>query len=392
MIQDHKEREMIPFPIINKYANVAPTLATVKRVRSSSGAVGVLYSTGEFYVRGSQGFYGEFGIGTSSNSYTSWTLIHTNVKDCWMGTNSTIIQLNDNTFFYSGLSLVVGLGSSTSSSNVWVNCTAQFTTLPSLNINKLYIDGNGSMALLDTKQVYAIGNNSSGSFGLGNQTTRTTFTLVTSDVDIFRKSPNNSFLLKGTSLYRAGSNPNGMLGVGNSNSLPTLTLLSGYQVLDVFGISPQTGSTTGASTIRVGSSNYSAGLNSNGAFGNGTTSSTAVTTYTIQATSLPSTFISNALDFNQGLNCNVAKCSDGLYASGVNSSGRLGTGDIATKTSYTLLPNSGSLVAGISDICIGTNFMAVLWNNTQLFMTGALATSFGFPADATTLTQVTLPL
>ncbi len=197
------------------------------------------------------------------------------------------------------------------------------------DVKKIEVGLNFAMAILENNALYVIGENSNGQLGLGDTTTRTSWTdagLTVLDIAVGEKS---SYLIKtdGT-LHSTGFNNDGRLGLNNTNSQTTWTdtgITQGSKVYSGYDY---------AAIIKEDGSFWTCGANSAGQLALGDTSERHIFTNTgvlaIQAT------LGN-------LSTYIIKPDGSLWACGYNHKGQLGFGD-TDSTRYSLT-NTGIINA-----------------------------------------------
>lgn len=154
---------MIPFARIVNYGNKAPKPLPIKKVLTSNYNVYVLMSSGKLYVRG-QNARGMLGLG-HSDPVLSWALSTESVKDIWVGEQGALIQLFDNTYWYAGDNIQVGMVGTLKT--VWTDWTVRSTLIAP--IKDIAMSNNTISVLLDDGSLWAAGG---GQFGqLGNNST-----------------------------------------------------------------------------------------------------------------------------------------------------------------------------------------------------------------------------
>jgi len=119
---------MLPFPILNQYGNNI-VQKSINKLHGSVSNIGLLYNTGEFYLRGA-GNLGQLGNGsTSSNNYLTWLKVRDDVIDFWLGDGCTLVKTSSNRFLYCGKATTVGMSTDANAYNsVWFDITSNIVT------------------------------------------------------------------------------------------------------------------------------------------------------------------------------------------------------------------------------------------------------------------------
>ena len=224
---------MLPFPIMNTYGNTV-IKSTIKKLTSSVQTIGLLYTNGNLYMRGTNS---QNAFGMAGGSPTTWTLVKTDVDDVWCGQSHTIVLLKNGEYWCTGFYRSLGLGSNP---GTWVKYQSLHNLLTSTGttILQLCTGLNGTQAVLSNNAMYSIGYNGSCSLcPTGNNTSLTAWTASLTSVKKVSYCMNSSLVITtGNALRVIGNSDNYKLGSGNGvlTSWTTPTLPSGYSyVIDV---------------------------------------------------------------------------------------------------------------------------------------------------------------
>lgn len=362
---------MFPIPIISQYGNVLPSTDVIKKVQSHLDTVMVLSSTGNLYGIGLNS-EGQLGTG-STDTVSSWTLVNTNVLDFWCShTNVTVINKNDGTWFSTGKQRPFN-GSSTNDVQ-FVDRTSFFGTIlaDSGTIKSVSISDYSVLCTTVDGSVYRSGYNLYGQLFTGNTTSISTLTKST-EVNVQKaltdESGFNSYVLynDGT-LKGAGNNTYSQLNDSSTTSKTSLQTIS-TEVLN-YWVGPQ------ALFVLKSDGLYSAGRNSSGQLGTGTSNSTANMLAKVSSL-IPVDMVST-----QGLSHFYVQ--DGtVYGTGANQYG-IGTGSSDTIiTSFTEVPD----FKGYVELSHGQNRSYVI-KNQRLYACGLYNSTYNVLPDYTSTVQV----
>ena len=172
--------------------------------------------------------YGQLGLGDTTNR-TTFTQITTNtndIKSVYYGEYHTLILKNDGTLWGCGRNTEgqLGLGDTTNRKTF----TEIITNAD--DIKSVYCGGYHTFILKNNGTLWGTGRNSSGQLGLGDGNNRTTFTEITTNVDDIKTincGEYYTFILKNDgTLWSCGENDYGQLGLGDKTSKTTFTKIT----------------------------------------------------------------------------------------------------------------------------------------------------------------------
>ena len=172
--------------------------------------------------------FGELGLG-DTNSRTTFTQITTNandIKQIYCGHYHTLILKNDGTLWGCGRNTEgqLGLGDTTNRK------TFTEITTNADNVKSVYCGGYHTFILENDGTLWGTGRNSNGQLGLGDGNNRTTFTEITTNVDDIKTincGEYYTFILKNDgTLWSCGENDYGQLGLGDKTSKTTFTKIT----------------------------------------------------------------------------------------------------------------------------------------------------------------------
>ena len=272
-------------------------------------------------------YCGQLGLGDTVNRYT-FTKINTNVgniKSVYCGKDHTFILKNDGTLWGCGDNSYgrLGLGDTTNR-NTFIQVTANAD-----DIKEVYCGAFYTLILKNDGTLWGTGYNDHGEIGLGDTNNRTTFTQITTNTDDIKQvycGASHNFILKNDgTLWSCGYNNFGGLGLGNNTTRTTFTQVTANadDVKSVYCGCHYTFMLKNDGTL------WSCGNNSNGKLGLGDTSyRTTFTQVTTNADDIKSVYC--------GWNHTIILKNDGtLWSCGLNSNSQLGLGDATSRTTFT---------------------------------------------------------
>ncbi|SCA80121.1 hypothetical protein PSLUR01_00144 [Escherichia phage vB_Eco_slurp01] len=341
---------MLPFARMMNYGNIAPVPLQIKKIIPTDLDVVVLYTDGQLYARGNNSF-GKFGRGNNT-ALKSWTLIRENVNDCWLTQGTLLVKDNDSNYFYCGYGDHVGLPTSTTtflSYNQYIENL--YTQSSSTSIKQMYGGTTWFTVLMDNNTIWSTGWSGARQFADGTGSTQqitdgSFVKAVTPNVDIAQiQSTNNCVMFFDTqnNLYIGG----GTSGISTSTTWTPFNEYTLYKPSTTYTKTLQyTGCSSGAVSALVENPSSGArqflvgGLASNGAWGNNTTTSSALAVLGSNSTTLPTGTL-YSIHTGYPTQSSILVTSTGVYATGLNASsyaGSLGIGTSATVGKFTACP------------------------------------------------------
>jgi alpha-tubulin suppressor-like RCC1 family protein len=224
---------------------------------------------------------------------------------------------------------------------------------------KEFTHSNGSAyVLFSNGWVFSSGQNQSGQLGLGDTTSRSTFTrieyFVTNSIvidKIFAIGSRNAvnyqgafFLNAAGNVWACGYNAAGQLGVGDTTNRLTPTAISGA-ISGVVSISGSCSNQSSNFLITSGGALYACGYNGQGQLGLGDTTNRSAFTLVTGITGVAE--VSATSCDNPGIASHtVARLTNGdVYACGFNTYGQLGLGDTTNRSGFTKLSTLANIVS-----------------------------------------------
>ena len=168
---------------------------------------------------------GQLGLGnkTSKTTFTEITTNTDDIKSVYCGYSCTFILKNDGTLWgcgYNGHG-ELGLGDTTS------RTTFTEITTNTDDIKSVYCGRYHTIILKNDGTLWGCGKNDYGQLGLGDTTNRYTFTQVTTNIDNIKSvycGADHTFILKNDgTLWGCGLNSSGQLGLGDNTNRTTFT-------------------------------------------------------------------------------------------------------------------------------------------------------------------------
>jgi uncharacterized protein YjbI with pentapeptide repeats/alpha-tubulin suppressor-like RCC1 family protein len=150
------------------------TNVIAKKLLFSNNCTFVLDASKNLYASGSQP-NGEFGVGNTT-SYTSFSIIQTNVDNVYLTDNCSFI-IKNNKLYASGRN-IGQFGNGVTSLPATTNVFIEITTLSNINnISQIEVTFNSTMVVYNDGSLYIAGQNNNGELGNGNTSVVSTFTL-----------------------------------------------------------------------------------------------------------------------------------------------------------------------------------------------------------------------
>ena len=314
----------------------------VKQIACGDTCTFILKNDGSLWACGNNSNR-QLGLGDSTNR-TTFTQVTTNVnndvKQVASGYNCTFIVKNDGSLWTCGYtSDAFGLGITTSTAK---STFTQVTTNINNDVEQVSCGENHAFIIKNDGSLWACGVNGNGELGLGDNTDRSTFTQVTTNVNNDVKQVScgsySTFILKNDgSLWSCGYNYSGHLGLDDTTDRSTFTQVTINVDNDVKCIYNRGGDgISHAVILKNDGSVWACGENGSGQLGlNDTTDRTTFTQVT--------TNINN--DVKQ-IACGYAftyilKNDGSVWACGANANGQLGLSGSMYKL-FTIIPNGFS--------------------------------------------------
>ena len=303
--------------------------------------------------------YGQFGLG-STRGTTTFTKITTNVnniKEICYGAYHTLILKNDGTLWGTGYNTSgqLGLGDKTN------RTTFTKITTNVNNIKQVYCGEYQTFILKNDDTLWGCGLNNFGQLGLGDTNNRTTFTKITTNANDIKEiycGEAHTFILENDgTLWSTGHNGYGQLGLGDITSRYTFTQI--------------TTNTDNIKSVYCGNGNtfilkndgtlWVCGYNSYGQLGLGDTNNrTTFTQITTNTDDIKSVY--------RGAEYTIILKNNGtLWGCGDNQYGQLGLGSITNKTTFTQITTNTN---NIKQVCCGYHHTIILKNDGTLWITG----------------------
>ena len=274
--------------------------------------------------------YGQLGLGdaTKRNTFTKVTTnINNDVKQIACGYWHTFILKNDGSVWACGDNMYgqLGLGNTTTK-----NTFTQVTTNINNDVKQIACGSDFTFILKNDGSVWACGYNEKGQLGLNNTTDKTTFTQVTTNISDVKEvicGANHTFILKNDgSVWSCGRNNYGQLCLGDDTDRNTFTKVTTNINNDVKQIVCGDSHTF---IIKNDGSVWSCGNNNGGQLGLG--DNTKKSTFTQVTTNINN-------DVKQivcGTHTVILKNDDSVWSCGFNSDGQLGLGDTTNRNTFT---------------------------------------------------------
>jgi alpha-tubulin suppressor-like RCC1 family protein len=329
---------------------------------------------------------GQLGTGNTTN-VSSFTKVYDPVTNSGVtcvavscGSSHTQIVLSDGSLWATGLNSFGQLGTG-NITNV-TSFTKVYDPVTNSGVTCLAVSCGSShtQRLMSDGSLWATGSNIVGQLGTGNTTQKTSFTKVynpTGGVTCVAVACGTNFtqrLMSDGSLWATGSNSYGQLGTGNTTNVSSFTKV--YDPVTNSGVTCLAVSCGSIHTQRLMSNGslWATGYNNYGQLGTGNT--TFITSFTKVYDPVT----------NSGVTCVAVSCgsshtqivlSDGsLWATGDNSFGQLGTGNITNVTSFTKVydPVTNSGVTCLAVSC-GSSHTQRLMSDGSLWATGSNGSS-----------------
>ena len=304
----------------------------------------ILKKDGSLWTCG-QNSFGQLGLGTKdSNAHTTFQQVTTNINNdvkkiaCGYGTHTVILK-NDGSVWVCGDNQYGQLGLGVANTTVITTFT-KVTTNINNDVKDVYCGFNYTFILKNDGSIWSCGGNAYGQLGLGNTTTKTTFTKVTTNVNNDVKQiacgDYHTIILKNDgSVWGTGVNSSGMLGLGNTSTINKFTKATTNVNNDVKYVA-----CSGYSThiIKNDGSLWCCGYSVNGELGIGSVSGNK-NTFTQVTTNINN----DVKEIYCGIFFNLIIKEDGsIWGCGLNTSGMLGLGTTTSINTYAQVPKGFS--------------------------------------------------
>ena len=318
----------------------------------------ILKNDGTLWACG-QNNYGQLGLGDKSNR-TTFAKLTTNVNDIksvYCGYRHAFILKNDGTLWGCGLNDYgqLGLGGGGSKS--------AFTQLNAniYDVKSVYCGYSHTYVLKNDGTLWACGRNDYGQLGLGNTSDKNTFTQVTinvNDIKLICCGGYHTVILKNdNTLWGCGFNGYGQLGLGDHTSRKTFTQIA-TNIDDIKSVYCGGGYTL---ILKNDGTLWGSGNNEYGQLGLGdTTNRNVFTQITTNTDNIKSIYYGYYYTL-------ILKNDNTLWGCGVNSSGQLGLEDKNNITTFTMI---NSNPGNIKSIYCGINHTLILQNDGTLYGCG----------------------
>ena len=284
--------------------------------------------------------YGQLGLGDNTNRTTFTQVNISDVKNICCGGNHTFIIKNDGSVWSCGYNQFGQLGLDDTTDRTTFT---QVTTNINNDVKQIDCGYYHTVILKNDGSVYSCGYNGYGQLGLGDTTKRTTFTQVTTNINIdveqIACGYYHTFILKNDgSVYSCGYNTYGQLGLGDTTQRNTFTQVTTNINNDVKTIT--TNCCVHTFILKNDGSIWGCGNNGGGQLGLGTSGSgTNKTSFTQVTTNIDNDVEQITCSGYQTL---ILKTDGLLYGCGYNNYLGLGAITNAGVTTFTQIPNGFS--------------------------------------------------
>ena len=251
------------------------------------------------------------------------------------------------------------------------------------NIKEIYCGKYHTLILKNDGTLWGCGQNNYGQLGLGDSSNRTTFTQTTTNVDDIKEircGGNHTIILKNDgTLWGCGNNNNGHLGLGDTTNRKTFTQITTNtdNIKEIYCNRENTFILKNDGTL------WGCGYNGYGQLGLGdTTNRTTFTQITTNANNIKEIYC-------DGYHIIILKNDGTLWCTGYNKDGELGLGDTTNRTTFTQITTNTD---NIKSVYCGTYHTFILKNDGTLWGCGDNEygqLSLGDKTNRTTFTQIT---
>ena len=198
----------------NMFTQITTNTYDVKSVYCSNNHTIILKNDGTLWGSGYNN-YGQLGLGDKKdrNTFVQMTTNVNNIKSVYCGGYYTLILKNDGTLWGSGQNSDGQLGlEDTSDRNIFTQITTNTN-----DIKSVYCGNNHTLILKNDGTLWGCGYNNFGQLGLGNTSSRTKFTQITTNANDIKSvycGNNHAIILKNDgTLWGCGHNGSGQLGL-----------------------------------------------------------------------------------------------------------------------------------------------------------------------------------
>ena len=209
------------------FTRITTNTNDIKSICCACDNILVLKNDGTLWGSGFNG-YGQLGLRdyTNRTTLTKITTNTDNIKSVYCGSSYTVILKNDGTLWGCGWNDYGQLGLGDESNRT---IFTQITTNTD-NIKSVYCGYHHTIILKNDGTLWGCGYNGEGQLGLGNTTYRNTFTQITTNVDNIKEvycGFNHTLILKNdNTLWGCGQNKYGQLGLGDESNRTTFTQIT----------------------------------------------------------------------------------------------------------------------------------------------------------------------
>ena len=306
------------------------------------------------------------------------------IKQIACGTNHTFILKNDGSIWSCGLNHVgqLGLGDTDNRTTF-----TQVTTNINNDVKEVSCGYYRTFILKNDGSIWSCGNNDRGQLGLGDATTRTTFTQVTTninnDVKLISCGDYHTFIIKNDgSVWSCGYNQYGQLGLGDVGNKSTFTQVTTNINNDVKLISCGEYHTF---ILKNDGSVWSCGYNQYGQLGLNDT--TYRNTFTKVTTNINNDVKQIACGYNYTF---ILKNDGSVWSCGYNYHGQLGLNNTTNRTTFTQVTTN--INNDVKQISCGNAHTFILKNDGSVWSCGYNdqgQLGLNDTTNRTTFTQVT---
>ena len=304
------------------------------------------------------------------------------IKQMACGYRHTVILKIDGSVWSCGWNVYgeLGLGNTTTKTTF-----TQVTTNINNDVKQIACGSYHTVILKNDGSIWSCGANNNGQLGLGDTTNRNTFTQVTNDVKQIDCGDNHTFILKNDgSVWCCGRNQYGQLGLGDvdDNVHSTFTQVITNINNDVNQIACCYDFTF---ILKNDGSVYSCGRNDHGELG--LNDNTYKPSFTQVTTNINNDVKQIACGYAHAL---ILKNDGSLWGCGWNINGELGLNDTATR--YTFTQVTTNINNDVKQVACGCDFTVILKNDGSIWSCGynsAGQLGLGNNTTRKTFTQVT---